>query len=129
MLHQYKLNGYNIVLDTCSGAVHSVDEVVYDIIALFESKEKEEIIDSILDKYKDRSDVTREEILLCFEDIENLRRRANSLPPIPLSPWPIPLKTAVKISLKPFVFTWLTVATSTANIVLQVRANTTVTAL
>ena len=32
MVHQYKLNGYNIVLDTCSGSVHSVDDVAYDII-------------------------------------------------------------------------------------------------
>ena len=35
MIHQYKLGGYNIVLDTCSGSVHAVDEVAYDIIALF----------------------------------------------------------------------------------------------
>ena len=27
MVHQYQLNGYNIVLDTCSGAIHVVDEV------------------------------------------------------------------------------------------------------
>ena len=27
MVHQYQLNGYNIVLDTCSGSVHVVDEV------------------------------------------------------------------------------------------------------
>ena len=33
MVHQYQLNGYNIVLDTCSGAIHVVDEVAYDIIA------------------------------------------------------------------------------------------------
>ena len=31
MVHQYQLNGYNIVLDTCSGAIHVVDEVAYDI--------------------------------------------------------------------------------------------------
>ena len=44
MVHQYKLNGYNIVLDTCSGAVHAVDDVAYDIIALFQEKSEEEII-------------------------------------------------------------------------------------
>ena len=33
MIHQYQLNGYNIVLDTCSGAIHVVDEVAYDLIA------------------------------------------------------------------------------------------------
>ena len=29
MIHQYKLNGYNIVIDVYSGSVHSVDEVAY----------------------------------------------------------------------------------------------------
>ena len=38
MIHQYKLGGFNIVLDICSGSVHAVDEVAYDIIALFEEK-------------------------------------------------------------------------------------------
>ena len=33
MVHQYKSNGYNIVLDVCSGSVHVVDDLVYDIIA------------------------------------------------------------------------------------------------
>ncbi len=27
MVHQYQLNGYNIVLDSCSGSIHVVDEV------------------------------------------------------------------------------------------------------
>ena len=40
MVHQYKLNGFNIVLDTCSGGVHVVDEVAYDMIALFKDKDK-----------------------------------------------------------------------------------------
>ena len=43
MIHQYKLNGFNIVLDTCSGAVHVVDEVAYDIIALYQDKSADEI--------------------------------------------------------------------------------------
>ena len=44
MIHQYKLGGYNIVLDICSGSVHVVDEVAYDIIALFEDKSREDIL-------------------------------------------------------------------------------------
>ena len=48
MVHQYKLNGYNIVLDTCSGSVHVVDEVAYDIIALYPEKTPEEIVSAIL---------------------------------------------------------------------------------
>ncbi len=33
MIHQYKNNGYNIVLDVNSGSVHVVDDIVYDVIA------------------------------------------------------------------------------------------------
>ena len=36
MIHQYKNNGYNIVMDISSGSVHVVDDVVYDAIALLE---------------------------------------------------------------------------------------------
>ena len=35
MIHQYKNNGYNIVLDVCSGSVHVVDDVVYDVLARY----------------------------------------------------------------------------------------------
>ncbi|MEY8516414.1 thioether cross-link-forming SCIFF peptide maturase [Lachnospiraceae bacterium 29-84] len=44
MVHQYKNNGFNIVLDVNSGAVHVVDDIAYDIIPLFESCSKEEIL-------------------------------------------------------------------------------------
>ena len=36
MLHQYKNNGYNIVLDVNSGSVHVVDELMYDAMELGE---------------------------------------------------------------------------------------------
>lgn len=72
MIHAYKMNGYNIILDQNSGCVHSVDEVAFDIITMYQEKGKEEIKDFILNKYKDRSDVTPEDIDLCFEDIDSL---------------------------------------------------------
>ena len=37
MIHQYKSNGYNIVMDVCSGAVHVVDDVVYDAVSLYDA--------------------------------------------------------------------------------------------
>ena len=73
MIHSYKLGGLNIVLDICSGSVHVVDEVAYDIIGLYESESKENIIALMLEKYADRDDVTKEELELCFEDIEELK--------------------------------------------------------
>ena len=72
MVHQYKLNGYNIVLDTCSGSVHTVDEVAYDIISMYKQATKEEIVAEILKKYGNLPDVTEEDILLCLEDIATL---------------------------------------------------------
>lgn len=73
MIHQYKLNGYNIVLDTCSGSIHVVDDIAYDIIELYENTPKDEIISYILKKYPNRDDVNESEIEKCIEDIEYLK--------------------------------------------------------
>ena len=42
MIHQYKNNGYNIVLDVNSGSVHVVDDLVYDVIAKLDQGATEE---------------------------------------------------------------------------------------
>ncbi len=71
MVHQYKLNGYNIVLDTASGSVHMVDEVAYDIIESFKNKSEEEIIRDITKKY----DVSADEVIECIEDVKTLEKQ------------------------------------------------------
>ena len=53
MIHQYKLGGYNIILDICSGSVHAVDDVTYDLIAGFENTERDALISEISSKYPD----------------------------------------------------------------------------
>ena len=73
MVHQYQLGGYNIVLDTCSGSVHVVDEVAYDIIALFPEQSEEEIAAAILRKYKGQPDITVEEVRACIGDVQSLK--------------------------------------------------------
>ncbi len=50
MIHQYKNNGYNIVMDVNSSSVHVVDDMVYDIIALMEPLMEQE--DKDADKIK-----------------------------------------------------------------------------
>ncbi len=72
MVHQYKLNGYNIVLDTCSGSVHAVDDVAYDVIELYKEKPKEEIVRELLAKYAGRPDVTAEDLDQCIADVAEL---------------------------------------------------------
>ena len=73
MIHQYKLGDYNIVLDVCSGSVHAVDEVAYDIIAMYEDNEKADIIAAIAEKYADRKDITAEDIEECYAQVTSLK--------------------------------------------------------
>jgi len=73
MVHQYKLNGYNIVLDTCSGSVHVVDDVAYDIIALYKEKSADEIAEEISAKYS-ADGVTKQDCLDCIEDVKSLEQ-------------------------------------------------------
>ena len=61
MVHQYKLNGYNIVLDSCSGSIHVVDDVAYDIIAMYQDNSPEEIVKAVSEKYAGRQDVKEKE--------------------------------------------------------------------
>lgn len=73
MVHQYKLNGYNIVLDICSGSVHVVDDVAYDIISMFEEKPFAQIAEEICAKYADHPEVTNAEVLECCQQIQGLK--------------------------------------------------------
>lgn len=86
MVHQYKLNGYNIVLDTCSGSVHVVDEVAYDIIALYPEKTPEEFVSAILAQHGDRPDVNEEEVRACISDVAGLERAGKLYTPDTFEP-------------------------------------------
>jgi len=86
MVHQYKLGGYNIVLDTCSGSVHVVDEAAYDIIALYKEKGREEIISFILEKYRHRPELTRAEIESCLDAVGRLEENSKLFTPDSFAP-------------------------------------------
>ena len=73
MVHAYRLNGYKIVLDSCSGSIHAVDDVAYDVIGLFPDHTPEEITAALLDKYRARPDVTAEDLRACIGDVARLR--------------------------------------------------------
>ena len=81
MHHQYKLNGYNIVLDTCSGAVHVVDDVAYDVIEMYQSRSREEIIKELLKKYADTEGVTEEDLSDCYDDVTELKENGQLFTP------------------------------------------------
>ena len=80
MIHQYRNNGYNIVLDVNSGAVHVVDELCYDVIAHLAAGEepdeaaldRPETLEGLLAALKDR--YKEEEIREALEDVKELTR-------------------------------------------------------
>ena len=71
MIHQFKLNGYNIVVDTASASVHSVDDVAYDVISLYGKKPADEIANELVAKY---DGLPREDVFECIADVEELKR-------------------------------------------------------
>ena len=83
MIHQYKLGGYNIVLDVCSGGVHVVDDIAYDIIALFEDKDKESILTAMGEKYPD---VASEELENCYAQVAQLKAAGKLFAPDTFEP-------------------------------------------
>ena len=66
MIHQYKSNGYNIVLDVESGAVHIVDDITDDVISLYEENSADEIISKLKSSYNE------DEIRECISEVKEL---------------------------------------------------------
>ena len=73
MVHQYKNNGYNIVLDVNSGSVHVVDDMVYDIIALYEKMPLDTIVEELENKYPEN------DIREAYSEIEQLKEAGQLL--------------------------------------------------
>ena len=71
MVHQYKNNGYDIVLDVNSGAIHVVDDVTYDVIEMIdqsqpESYARDEIVSALSGKYG------KEEVEEAIDEVQTL---------------------------------------------------------
>ncbi|MDD6148091.1 MAG: thioether cross-link-forming SCIFF peptide maturase [Lachnospiraceae bacterium] len=69
MIHQYKNNGYNIVMDIDSGTIHVVDDITYDLIALYSEHKKSEIADLLQEKYPN---ATKAEIFEAYDEVQGL---------------------------------------------------------
>lgn len=77
MIHQYKFEDKNIVLDVCSGAVHLVDDVAYDMIGDFLTLSKQEILKKAQDKYLNVDGITIEDLNECYEQISELKNQGS----------------------------------------------------
>ena len=79
MIHQYKNNGYNIVMDVNSGSVHVVEDVVYDAIELLdaelpEMEEPAKLPEDLAGQVKERLTATYggTDVQEALEDIQEL---------------------------------------------------------
>ena len=83
MIHQYRLNGYNIVLDINSGGVHVTDDVTYDLIALLTPPLRPVCPPEIIKQLEQKYD--KQDIIDAYEDIYTLYENdTGSLPTFPL---------------------------------------------
>ena len=85
MIHQFQLHGYNIVLDVCSGAVHVVDEVAYDVIAMYEGNTKEEVVKAVFAKHQSLG-VTLDEVTECYDQVCELANEGKLFTPDTFEP-------------------------------------------
>lgn len=79
MVHQFKNNGYNIVIDVNSGMIHVVDDLVYDIISIYEESDTDTIIEKMMVKYGNEDNnlgeiIDIDDILNAIDDIEKLKK-------------------------------------------------------
>ena len=85
MIHQFKQGGLCVVVDVFSGAIHLVDDVAYDIIALYETTEKEQIVNTLVEKYA-HENLSREEIGECYDEITELKNDGKLFSPDTFAP-------------------------------------------
>ena len=81
MIHQYKNNGYNIVLDVNSGSIHVVDDVVYDALEMIKEEDNryadatiKRVASALTDKYKEQ-EITEQDISEVFDDLKELEEQ------------------------------------------------------
>ncbi len=65
MIHKYKLNGFNIVLDVNSGGVHIVDELTYDLLDNIEPPFYEKCPENVVEKLS--KEYSPEDIESCYQ--------------------------------------------------------------
>ncbi|MBR5751084.1 MAG: thioether cross-link-forming SCIFF peptide maturase, partial [Clostridia bacterium] len=86
MTHLYRQGGLNIVLDTCSGSVHTVDDLAYEMIGRYENEGRDELLCSMAGAWAGREGGSREELAECYDQITELKRRGRLFTPDTFEP-------------------------------------------
>ena len=83
MIHPYKLAGYNIVLDVCSGSVHVVDDAAYEIIGCYEGRSRQEVLTLVQPRFPQLS---QEELDECYDQVAQLEQAGKLFTPDTFAP-------------------------------------------
>ena len=83
MIHQYKLAGYNIVLDVCSGSVHVVDDAAYEIIGCYGGRSRQEVLTLVQPRFPQLS---QEELDECYDQVAQLEQAGKLFTPDTFAP-------------------------------------------
>ena len=71
MIHQYQSGGKYIVMDIASGSIHEVDEVTYDMVALYPEADRESVISETAKKHPEAS---TEELAEIYDELTELKK-------------------------------------------------------
>ena len=83
MVHRYKLNNFNIVLDVCSGSIHAVDELTYDMIGLYEDNDRAAVLAAMHERYPDTPEAELGEV---YDQLTALRGAGKLFAPDTFAP-------------------------------------------
>ncbi len=78
-----------MVIDTCSGSVHAVDEIAYELIGMFEEKTREQAAEELSARF----DVPKSEIEECWDDVRELKASGRLFAPDTFEPMAGELKS------------------------------------
>ena len=74
------------MLDVCSGSVHVVDQVAYDIISIFEGREREDVLREMAEKYAEKPEITRKDLEECYAQVQALKDQGRLFAPDTFAP-------------------------------------------
>ena len=83
MIHRYTLGGYHIVLDVCSGSIHAVDSLAYDLIGLYEGASRESVLAALRTQHPE---VSEREIAACYDQVTALKDAGELFAPDTFAP-------------------------------------------
>ena len=77
MIHRFQMDGRYVVIDTCSGSVHAVDRIAYEMIGAYEDAGREELIARMQEQFGEDP----AELAECYDQITALKEQGKLFSP------------------------------------------------